>query len=163
MGIFDIFTGQPAIDAAEKNKALLGQTQSNILGTNATTSSQIGSLLQGGYGQGRTDLGTGYGASTGAINAGAAGAQGYLDQGSQGGIAALMANGGAYQPLTDAAGRYGQGAKLYADSLGINGPEGNARRLVPTSRGRAIRQAKRPVWMPLHATPTRRAGLAAIR
>jgi hypothetical protein len=57
---------------------------------------------------------------------------GYLGQGTQGALGqlgqardALTANGGAYSPLTALAGQYGQGANLYADSLGINGAQGN--------------------------------------
>src|ERR1043165_4525558 len=45
----------------------------------------------------------------------------------QGARDALTANGGAYAPLGELADRYGAGARLYADALGLNGAEGAAR------------------------------------
>lgn len=134
MGLLDIFTGQPAIDAAEKSRALLQQTQQGITDrTNATAGTAAG-YLNTGFGDARTNLGTGYGASTGAINQGAGSAINYLDQGAAGARDALgqartdlTANGGAYAPLSALAGKFDKGADLYADATGVNGAEGNTR------------------------------------
>lgn len=49
---------------------------------------------------------------------------GYFDKGLQGGLASLDAARAAYQPYAD---RFSSGTDLYLDSLGVNGPEGNAR------------------------------------
>jgi hypothetical protein len=134
MGIFDIFTGAPVIDAANQNRAQLQGAQGEIGNIADITRRYSEDALRQGYGGARQDLTTGYGASTGAINQGAAGAQGYLDQGQQGAFGQLgqarsdlTANGGAYAPLTALAQRYGQGGQLYGDSLGINGAAGNQR------------------------------------
>ena len=68
------------------------------------------------------------------LRAGAGNALGYIDDGMsgaaqslQGARDALTANGGAYAPLGELADRYGEGSRLYADALGINGAEGAAR------------------------------------
>lgn len=79
MGLFDIFTGDPAKDAAAKNTALLQANQT--AGTNT---------LQGGQ--------------TSAISA--------LDSAK-----------GDFAPL---ASKYGAGSDMYLNSLGVNGPQGNA-------------------------------------
>lgn len=49
---------------------------------------------------------------------------GYYDTGRTEALAALDKAGGIYQPLQQ---KYGAGTDLYLDSLGVNGPEGNAR------------------------------------
>ncbi len=134
MSLFDAFTGQPVKDAAAQNQQTLLNAQGQI-GNIADITRRYGEdTLRQGYGGARQDLNTGYGASTGAINTGAGSALGYLDQGQQGALGQLgqargdlTANGGAYAPLTALAARYGQGGNLYADSLGINGAEGNQR------------------------------------
>jgi hypothetical protein len=134
MGLFDLFTGAPAIEAAGANRNVLQNAQGNI-GNIADITRRFGedAIRQGTAGA-RTDLSTGYDASTGAINQGAAGAQGYLDQGQQGAMGQLgqartdlTAGGGAYAPLSALAARYGQGGQLYGDSLGLGGAEGNQR------------------------------------
>jgi hypothetical protein len=130
----DLFTGQPIKDAAGQNRNTLLNAQGSI-GNIADITRQYGEdAIRQGYGGARQDLTAGYGASTGAINQGAQGAQDYLTQGQNGAMgqidqarAGLTANGGAYAPLTGLAERYKQGAMLYGDSLGINGPEGSAR------------------------------------
>lgn len=76
MGIFDVFTGKSAKDAAAQNAALYQQ-----------------------YGRDATAA---------------------LDKG-------LTQSVGAYAPLQELGQRYNTGGQLYFDSLGINGPEGNAR------------------------------------
>lgn len=75
----------------------------------------------------------GGGAETDAANANKALYQQYLDQGnkdlatgyqtSQGALNNAL---GAYQPLSDLAGKYTQGTDLYLNSLGVNGAAGNA-------------------------------------
>jgi len=124
MGIFDVFTGQPAIDAADKNKALLQGTQQGVYDRTQATKNMAGGYLNTGFDQAGNALQTGYGTATGAINQGAQGALGYLDQGTQGAVGALTANGGAYAPLSDLATKYGKGSDLYANALGINGQAG---------------------------------------
>lgn len=125
MGIGDLFTGQPLKTAAEQNRGILTQTGSNLINSTATARDQAGGILQDQYGLASGNLGTGYNAATGAINTGAAGAQGYLGAGNTAAQGTLQAGGGAYQPLTELAGRFGQGSGLYADALGINGASGN--------------------------------------
>jgi hypothetical protein len=154
MPLLDALTGGPGQQAAIQQQGAIASLYPALNQSNATAHDQAQQYLTTGYnnaagnlGTGftgaRSDigsgfdaaqnaLGTGYGASTGAINAGAGGALGYLGQGTQGALGqlgqardALTANGGAYSPLTALAGQYGQGANLYADSLGINGAQGN--------------------------------------
>jgi hypothetical protein len=129
-----LFTGAPAIEAAEKSRNLLQQTQGNVADRTLGAKNEAAGYFNTGYNGARTNLGQGYGASTGAINAGAGGAQGYLDQGQQGAMGQLAqargdltAGGGAYAPLSALAARYGQGGQLYGDSLGLGGAEGNQR------------------------------------
>ena len=83
MGLFDIFSGDSARQAAEQNSALLRQNQT--AGTNT------------------------------------------LQQGQTNSLASLDAAAGAYDPLKAIAAKYGGGTNLYLDSLGVNGPGGNAR------------------------------------
>ena len=125
-------TGAAGHEAANNQRSLLGAIVPNMAQTGQTAYGQAGQALQQGFAGARNDLTGGYNAATGAVNTGAGGALGYLDQGQQGAIGQLAgarndltANGGAYAPLSALAGRYGQGAGLYADSLGINGAQGN--------------------------------------
>lgn len=124
MGLFDVFTGAPAVNAANQNQNILGQTQQNILTGNNNVRGNIQDFIQQGYGNANSALGTGYNASTGAINTGANSALGYLDTGANNALGALNNSAGAFGNL---AANYGQGAGLYADALGINGAAGNAR------------------------------------
>lgn len=125
--LFDTFSGKPVVDAAAQNRGILTQTGLNLINSTGQARDAAANQLTDAYGNARTDLGAGYGAATGAINTGAGGALGYLDQGINNATGALTANGGAYAGLGDLAARYGQGANLYADSLGINGMGGNDR------------------------------------
>jgi hypothetical protein len=131
---FDLFTGQPAIDAAGKNRSTLLGAQGTIGNLADITNQYNSGAIRQGYGGARQDLSTGYDASTGAINTGAGAAQGYLDQGQSGAMGSLAqargdltANGGAYAPLSALAARAGRGSALYSDALGINGAEGTDR------------------------------------
>jgi hypothetical protein len=54
-------------------------------------------------------------------------AQGYLTSGYETGTQNLDKAVGAYAPLSDIGAKYGKAGDLYLDSLGVNGPEGNAR------------------------------------
>lgn len=54
-------------------------------------------------------------------------AQGYLKSGYDTGVTNLNKAIGAYDPLASLATKYNAGGDLYLDSLGVNGPEGNAR------------------------------------
>jgi hypothetical protein len=126
MGLFSIFTGDTAIDAANQNKAMLQDTQAGIYDRTQKTKNLAGQFLNTGFDAAGNALQTGYGAGTGAINTGAGSALGYLDQGTTGAVGALTANGGAYAPLSALADKYGKGADLYGNALGINGAEGTA-------------------------------------
>lgn len=134
MGIFDALTGDAGHAAAQNQRSTLAAIIPNLVTSGSAAYDKAGNLIQGGFNQARTDLGTGYGAATGAINTGAGGALDYLNQGQQGALGQLgqargdlTAGGGAYAPLSALASQYGQGAGLYADSLGINGAGGNQR------------------------------------
>lgn len=134
MGIFDIFTGDAAKEAAEKSRALLTQTQNDVTNRTNATKNEAAGYYTTGYGNARGNLGLGYDAATGAIRSATGDALGYLDAGTRGATDALgrarsdlTANGGAYVPLSDLAGRFGSGSQLYADALGLNGAEGTSR------------------------------------
>jgi hypothetical protein len=134
MGLLDVFTGAPLKDAAEKSRALLQQTQSDVTNRTNATRDEAAGYLRGGFGNARGNLAQGYGAGTDAINAGAGSALGYLDAGTQGALGQLAqartdltANGGAFRPLAELGARFGLGSQLYGDALGLNGAEGNAR------------------------------------
>lgn len=132
MGIFDALTGDAGHQAATQQRNVLTALVPQMASTGQTAYGQAGQALQQGFAGARDDLTGGYNTATGAINQGAGGALGYLDQGQQGAFGQLgqarsdlTANGGAFAPLSALASRYGQGAGLYADSLGINGAQGN--------------------------------------
>src|ERR1043166_6964636 len=125
MGLLDTFTGAPVQQAAEQNRCVLMQTGQNLIGATGVARDQAGNILQNQYNTASGNLGTGYGASTGAINQDADQALGYLGQGNQSAIGTLQAGGGAYQPLSALASQYGLGANMYANSLGLNGAAGN--------------------------------------
>lgn len=134
MALFDAFTGAPASAAAEASRNYLGTAQNNLANATALTRDQIEQLLRAGYTRAAGNLGAGYDAASGAVRAGAENALGTIDDGMsgaaqslQGARDALTANGGAYAPLGELADRYGAGARLYADALGLNGAEGAAR------------------------------------
>lgn len=134
MSLLDAFTGAPVAAASGASRDYLGNLQTNLIGATGIVKDQNAGLLTSGFNDARGALSTGYDTATGAINAGAGNAYDYLNAGTTGATdalasarGALTANGGAFQPLTDAAARYGKGAGLYADALGINGAEGNTR------------------------------------
>ena len=134
MGLFDAFTGDPAIAAAEASRNYLGTAQNNLVNATALTRDHIEQLLRAGYAAARGSLGAGHDAASSALGTGAGNALGYIDDGMsgaaqslQGARDAVTANGGAYAPLGELADRYGAGARLYADALGLNGAEGAAR------------------------------------
>jgi hypothetical protein len=132
MAFLDALTGGAGQQAAIQQQGAIASIYPSLIGANDQSHNLADQYLRQGFGNAGTNLGTGYGASTGAINTGANSAQGFLGQGTQGALGqlgqardALTANGGAYSPLTALAGQYGKGAGLYADSLGINGAQGN--------------------------------------
>lgn len=114
MGIFDVFTGQPAKDAAASQQGLYKFVDERNRGDINTGLTSATGYVQGGTQRGLADLGFGYNAGTGAINSGSADALNYL-------------NNNASAPLTALGQKYGAGTNTYLDSLGINGPEGNTR------------------------------------
>ncbi len=145
MALLDIFTGQPAIDAAAQQRAYLGQVTGAGLGAiGAAGTTGLGALQSGQYGA-LGALGTGYTGATGAISqyspmaidalrSGQTGALGALYGAQPDALAALRSGVtsavGAYNPLTALAGRYGgysdPAASMTADALGLNGPAGSA-------------------------------------
>lgn len=125
MGLLDTFTGQPVKDAAAQSRGILTQTGTNLINSTANAADAAKSYLTDAYGNARTDLGQGYNTATGAINTGAGSALDYLGQGNSGAIGTLQAGGGAYAGLGDLAKQYGVGAGMYANSLGLNGQQGN--------------------------------------
>jgi hypothetical protein len=142
MGLFDIFTGDPLKDAADKSRALFQQTQADVTSRTNATRDEAAGYLRGGFGAGRGNLAQGYGAAAGALNAGAGSALGYLDAGTQGALGQLAqartdltAGGGAYAPLAALGQKFGLGSSLYGDALGLNGPEGAARATAAFQKG----------------------------
>lgn len=128
MALLDIFTGNSAKNAATTNTGLYTGAKNQIYNLADITKSATTDYLKSGYGDAKTDLGTGYNASTGAINTAAGSALGYLDTGTSDALGRLDSAkstiSSAYQPLTDLATKYGTGSTLYANALGINGAEG---------------------------------------
>jgi hypothetical protein len=134
MGLFDVFTGAPAKDAADANKALLAQTQTGIADRTQATKNLAGNFLNTGFDQALGNLGLGYDAAGNAIKTGATGAINYLDAGTTGALdqfgrarADLAGASNGYGTLADLAGNFRQGSNLYADAMGVNGPGGNTR------------------------------------
>jgi len=133
MGIFDIFTGAPQQQAAADTRNYIGKTQGDLLTNNANAGQTAGNYINAGYDSAGRQLTQGFDTGNNAINSGASNALSYLGQGAQGAMgqigqarADLTAGGGAYQPLSDLAGRYRQGSDLYNNALGVNGAEGAA-------------------------------------
>jgi hypothetical protein len=142
VGIFDALTGDAGHASADNTRNTLAALWPQLVGNSSATYDSAGNLLTTGFNNARTDLGTGYGAATGAINNGATGALNFLDSGTLSalqqltqGRTDLTANGGAFQPLSDLAGKFGAGANLYGDAVGVNGPEGAARATSAFQKG----------------------------
>lgn len=131
MGIFDVFTGAPARRAAEQTRQYLGGVQTQGLADLASGYSGGQDFIRSGTAGARGDIAGGYDTARGDVAGGFSGAQGFLGQSFGSGMDALnrgRAEGtAAYQPLSELAGRYGQGSALYSDALGINGAGGNQR------------------------------------
>jgi len=123
-GFFDtLFGGGAEKEAAEKNRALLAQ-----YGTTGNAALDKGLTSSTGAVQGGADAAGGYLGQNTALYGGLRDAgQGYLDTGLNAGLGALEGARGAYEPLSALAAKYGGGTNTYLDSLGVNGPEGNAR------------------------------------
>lgn len=135
MALTDVFTGAPAIDAAAKQRAFLGDLIAREQGLyGSAQTSGIGTLEAASNAAGN-QLASGYGTATGALT-------GYLDPavaaltgGTSGGLAALRSGvgqaAGAFSPALATAGAYGDRTtasyNAMADALGWNGPEGIAR------------------------------------
>jgi hypothetical protein len=131
--ITDIFTGRPQREAAERARAYTLDTQNRLIAGNDAAAAQAGDSLRAGYRDAAGNLTRGYGASADAIRAGAGDALGYLDSGALGALGKFAQARGdvtahdAYRPLGELAADFRSGARLHADALGINGPEGRAR------------------------------------
>lgn len=145
MAFLDALTGGAGRQSALQQQGMLAGVYPSLNQSNNQAHNLAQGYLTTGFNQAGGNLGTGYNTATGAINTGATGALGYLDQGTQGALGQLEQArtdlSGAYQPLTDLAGQYGRGAGLYADALGINGPEGNTRAVGAYQAGPGYRAA----------------------
>jgi hypothetical protein len=131
IGIFDIFTGDPARRAAADSRALLTRTRDDITSRTLGSKDEAAGYLDRGFDAARGNY-AGYNATAGdAVNRGAGNAFGHVDFGTSGARDALgharrdLAEG--YRPLTDLAADFRIGSKLYADAMGLNGAEGRAR------------------------------------
>lgn len=131
MGILDIFTGDPLKNAAANTRTYLGNTQADLLNRNNLTRDVSAGYLAQGYGDAERNLQAGYSASTDPLRRGTTDAMSYLDIGANNALnrldTAKAGISGAYSPVTDLASRFGAGANLYSDALGINGAGGTAR------------------------------------
>lgn len=110
MGIFDIFTGQPAKDAAAANQGVLQFVDQRGRDDITGAAGDASNYLNAGYGQGRRDLDFGYTTGVGNVNTGADAALGYL--------------GGAAGSLGGLASKYGAASSLGLNALGVNGQQG---------------------------------------
>src|SRR5215813_6917742 len=146
MALTDIFTGAPTVQAsADQRNALLGIMGATGSLYNTAQTGGLGALSSGQAGS-LGALSTNYGAAANAITGATPQALDYLANytgqatnalyGGQTGALGSIYSGvnratGAYAPVTATGGRYiGMGTaagNLYADALGINGPEGIAR------------------------------------
>ena len=134
IGIFDIFTGDPGKRAAADARALLTRTQDDITRRTLGNKDEAAGYLNRGFDAARGHYDN-YDVTAGdAINRGVGNAFGYLDFGTAGARDALgraradlTTAGEAYRPLSDLAGDFRMGSKLYADAMGVNGPEAAAR------------------------------------
>jgi hypothetical protein len=134
MGLFDVFTGQPQRDAAGVSLATLQAIYPQLIAGNAGAADRAGGFITSGTDRARGDLGTGYGVSSDALRTGTGNALNFLDTGLTGATGMLDRGRGdlgsareSYVPLTALAGKFGAGADLLADALGVNGAGGNAR------------------------------------
>lgn len=105
MSLLDIFTGDPAKEAAAKNSALFQQNQN--AGAGYLTGNQT--------------------AGTSVLNNNLASGTNTLNNGQNLALGSLSDAAGAYDPLKSLATKYGGGTDLYLDSLGVNGAAGNNR------------------------------------
>lgn len=125
MGIFDIFTGDPATKAAEQQRQYLDQLKSTGQADTATALGQSTGYVQGGANAAQGALSTGYGTATGAVGSGADAALSDLNAGTTGAMGKLGDAGNAYDSLSALGSKYGAGTDLYLNSLGVNGAAGN--------------------------------------
>lgn len=104
MGIFDIFTGAPAHEAADKQRAYLNSVSTTGREDIANAVKAGTGYIQGGTATGRADIGGGY---TDASN--------FLTQA-----------GGAFTPLADLGKKYGGATSLALGALGAGTPDQQA-------------------------------------
>lgn len=114
MGIFDIFTGAPAQNAANQNKQALQFVDSRGRDDITGASGIATNYLNAGYGQGRSDLDFGYTTGVGAVNQGADAALGYLSP----------------AQFNDLYAKYSKATNLGLDATGANGAAGYANALA---------------------------------
>lgn len=149
MGIFDVFTGDPAKEAAAKNAALLQSNQAagtgilqgnQAYGTGVLQNNQAAGLaaLQNNQAAGTGFLQNNQNAGLTALQANQAAGTSALQGGQTGALDALSNSGAFYAPL---AAKYGAGSNLYLDSLGVNGAGGNARATDAFQAGPGYRYA----------------------
>jgi len=127
MGIFDIFTGRPAREAADSQRELYKFVDARGRGDVDAALSGATGAVRGGTAAGRGDLGFGYDAAAGAVNAGTDDALNALDAGTAGSTRLFDDARAPYAPLSALGRKYGAGTDLYLDALGVNGAAGSAR------------------------------------
>ena len=128
-----LFGGGAEREAADRNRAALGQYMQT--GNAALDRGLVRSedALRGGATSANGTLANNYDLYDELRNTGA----GILDRGRADSLAALRDVGAAYDPLTALGAKYGAGAQLYLDSLGVNGAGGNARAQAAFNAGPA--------------------------
>jgi hypothetical protein len=135
MGIFDIFTGEPAREAAQQSRAVFAEQHGNNIGALDAAFGNSQGYIRDGNTAARGNITGGYGTARGDITTGGQNAIGYINDGTQAGLGYLDQARDAYTPLSDLAAKYGQSTSLYQDALGVNGADaaGAARGSFETS------------------------------
>lgn len=130
MAIWDVFTGKPGKDAAQKSRDLQFQMAQAGIGVQQDSLENSLNAIGSGFGNQRTaltgargDVTGAYGDATAALDAGGVNAGNAFDRARTD----IAGAGDQFIPLAQLGTKYGQGTSLYMDALGINGPEAAAR------------------------------------
>jgi hypothetical protein len=124
MGLFDLFTGDPAQQAAQDQRNYFDKTSANADQLILSGQGQSLSNLGTGYGSAKTDLTGGYNTATGAVNSGADSAHSYLGAGYGSSGNDFNAAQSAYDPLKALSAKYGGATTMALNGLGVNGQAG---------------------------------------
>ncbi|EJW11246.1 hypothetical protein A33M_3324 [Rhodovulum sp. PH10] len=126
MGIFDIFTGDSAKEAAEQNAALYAQYGRDAQGYLDTGQADALGAISSGETKAADAITSGTTSGVNAINSGLSNQIGALDTGLANANTAYGNAVSAYSPLTDLGSKYGSATSLYLDALGVNGADAAA-------------------------------------